>query len=75
MYEIFKTKYYEFYDKTGVEPNKCYISKNAFSELLREVRIKITECKKDGTDKMHFMGIEIGFASYFSDTRMVFTVV
>ena len=71
MLELFEMKYNEFYNKTGVRPNKCYISRNAFSELMKEYRL----VKENKNSKILFMGVEIAFAHYFSDTRMVFIVV
>lgn len=39
MLELFEMKYNEFYNKIGVRPNKCYISRNAFYELMKECRL------------------------------------
>ena len=61
MIELFEMKYNEFYNKIGVRPNKCYISRNAFSELMKECRL----IRKYKNSKIFFMGVEIAFAYYF----------
>lgn len=61
MFELFEMKYNEFYNKTGVRQNKCYISRNAFYELMKECRL----IRKYKNSKIFFMGVEIAFAHYF----------